>query len=921
MNPTDGAYDEPTEAAQEPIVFDTAGTFPVCARATDGGGSTSGPSCVDVEVEAPEPTVRLRAIEVNQVIQNWKNEIPLYQNKDTVARLFFEKIDPQAANWANGLLHGTRNGQPLPDSPLSTSVRATAGDDATAFMLIDDDDADTVADDDIVSYRAGLVNSLDFLLPADWIDQGGAVELEFELTVPIDGVLECAEPDGNPDCNVSVTFEPSAVPLMDFYAFPYNRNHVFELEVDALAGVYVLSSGGRDSDPIAFDATRETVRSAAADVFDLDEDRVDVSCRGCGGSAIRTYTLTVMRGDEESLLVDDGSLAGNATVTTAQTGGSTIVPTQKQMREQVRRVTDVFPIDRIDYRYRDIGGYFLVPTLEETNERMYQIALLDSIMDSLGSSHEGLTRFGYMLDTGPVSAGGGLARSDWGVSSSYAQGTEALTASGYARNRGGHEAAHVYGRPHAVTGPRFDPPQPGAVGTIGICGAKAKLAAEFHPFTEDTGLDNLGAENPADSTTWPTIGTLSDGFDAEIWGSSPRAVADGFEFRHLAVIDPRSSAALMSYCSPRRPAQSRWVSSYAYGKLRESLGSGNGTEAREPTGGGIGDYVIVFGSMDPETEEVSLDPIVTVNGIDPGFQPGDVHVAILDGVGAEIASQDVLLVEDDINADDFDGPGTEQAPSAFVATIPLPGGSSPVAVVVEIDSQEVARIDASANPPTVQIDSPTLATVASETIPLAWMAADLDGDPLRASVLLSLDGGTSWETLLTDSEESAYDFPVRYLEGSIEARVRVLVTDGFHTTEALSDLFELDAGYPIADIDIPVNGMAVPADGLLHLRGSGWDPEDGVLDGPALTWTGAASPPPGDPLPGELILGAGAALDIPASQLPTGCQIVTLTATDSDSRPATDSVEVDIGETGCLGLFFADGFETGDFSVWSGVVP
>jgi hypothetical protein len=590
-----------------------------------------------------------------------------------------------------------------------------------------------------------------------------------------------------------------------------------------------------------------------------------------------------------------------------QKGGPLITPTDDHLREQARRVSDVFPSRGVDFRLRQLNDYNQAPTLLKVNNRISKARKLDKVS---GRFTPGTKSFGFLLERGPTSTKAGLA---WlNVSTTYAGFTEGPRNGGYRRSTGAHEGSHTYGRAHAVV---FDR---GPLGSIGLCGSKFNdLASPIHPFVEDTGIENPPAADIDESLrhTWPTIGPLSNGPDDEIWGFSPRAFANGAGFEHLVVVDPRMSAELMSYCDPPVEAQNRWVSTFTYGILRNRLGGASRESSAGEPGLGSGTYMLVAGSIDEETGEVELEPAISVSGLDPGNDPGDLHIALVDGLMSEISFSDVALFVDGDHPSLGDGVGRE--PMAFNAAIPIPDGSDPAGIVLKLDAQQIAQAMASPNPPTVAITSPTAGSLATDMIPIAWDAADLDSDPLTTTILYSVDLGITWQTLALDLETSTYDAPTRFLLGSGAALVKVLVSDGFHTTEAISDAFELDAGYPTVGIEIPLNGIAVPADGTLHLRGDAWDPEDGMLEGLSLAWS-AESDGPGA---GSSTLGSGEALDISASQLTPGCQSITLTATDSDAKTGTDTVEVDIGATGCLGLFFADGFESADTSAWSSAVP
>ena len=146
--------------------------------------------------------LRLEGIEVNQVIQDWNNTIPLAEYKDTIVRVFVETLLMTAGDEVGGLLHGTRDGAPLPGSPLS------------AFNW----EGDAPADGDVANSadRANLDLSINFQLPTSWLS--GDVTLTYEAPASID----CSSaPSSARDCAVDVTFTESTDVPVDFVSVPY----------------------------------------------------------------------------------------------------------------------------------------------------------------------------------------------------------------------------------------------------------------------------------------------------------------------------------------------------------------------------------------------------------------------------------------------------------------------------------------------------------------------------------------------------------------------------------------------------------------------------------------------------------------------------------------------------------------------------
>jgi len=126
----------------------------------------------------------------------------------------------------------------------------------------------------------------------------------------------------------------------------------------------------------------------------------------------------------------------------------------------------------------------------------------------------------------------------------------------------------------------------------------------------------------------------------------------------------------------------------------------------------------------------------------------------------------------------------------------------------------------SANPPAVSFVSPAGGEYdAANVVEVAWNATDADGDPLQFALDYSGDG-VNWEKLPQYLLDDTYDWTPGHIVASDNARLRLRVSDGFHTTTAISAPFALRPAAPIAMILQPKHDETFTEGAELHLVGA-----------------------------------------------------------------------------------------------------
>ena len=194
----------------------------------------------------------------------------------------------------------------------------------------------------------------------------------------------------------------------------------------------------------------------------------------------------------------------------------------------------------------------------------------------------------------------------------------------------------------------------------------------------------------------------------------------------------------------------------------------------------------------------------------------------------------------------------------------------------------LASVTASPNLPQVTITFPNGGETVSGTT-ITWTAGDADQDNLTYTVQYSSNGGASWQTLVVDWPGTSYTVPDGILAGSTQAMIRIIVSDGFHTTQDTSDApFTVLNHAPNTFLESPADGTEFIGVQQVHLNGSAFDAEDGFMTGASLTWS--------SDLNGTL--GTGTSLVLSAVSLNEGQHIITLKATDSQGLSASQSVRI-----------------------------
>lgn len=424
-----------------------------------------------------------------------------------------------------------------------------------------------------------------------------------------------------------------------------------------------------------------------------------------------------------------------------------------------------------------------------------------------------------------------------------------------------HEILHLLGRGH---------PDEGAA----ECGHDG--ADPSYPyFLSFIGPGLLG---PVASTNVATDLAGFDGGDASL----PTPIPKGYHYGQNAFDN-------IGYCKPS------WISDYTYkslfclGGLRRNnpdptVGPSCG---RLPPGLGasgpqMGDWLVVFGSTDPDLATASLHRVQRVDRVFdvPPRTPGSHSIRLIGAGGVTLA--DHPFTPEAIEDAETGAGGSK--PVSFGHVVPFVSGTQEIQIVDTLAGNAViGGKPVSPNPPVISnVALQALPDPAAQTVTVGWAASDPDGEPLTFDIYLARDDGASLQPLRLGVSDTSAEVGIARLGGGL-VRLRVVATDGVQSAFADSAQFTLANKPPQLRILNPGDGGAIRLGQLVNFEGAASDPQDGEVAETALDWS----------IPGRS-LGSGSRLSI--TDLPAGVNQVTLTATNSFGLSATTSVAVNVIE-------------------------
>jgi hypothetical protein len=348
----------------------------------------------------------------------------------------------------------------------------------------------------------------------------------------------------------------------------------------------------------------------------------------------------------------------------------------------------------------------------------------------------------------------------------------------------------------------------------------------------------------------PGLALITEWWNA---GGTPYFIAPG-------VTNPLGPHAhdFMSYGHTDSLNTNMWVSPYTYSalfnkfKLNTRAALAQRVRAREK--------LVALGQINGDGT-VELQPFYHTN---TAFNSGD-------GTAGEfslalLAANNEVLLEHRFDAQAV----SEDEAGALGFTEFVPWHANTQRIVLKRKDVVLAERIVSTHAPTVRVLSPNGGETLSTQTTISWEASDADGDPLSYTVLYNDGKDSLWWPIATGVTATAITVDTSLWAGSTEARVKVLVTDGVHSAEDVSDRpFVVSQKNPLVAILNANPGQ---------LAGIAYDPEDGLLPAANLTW---ASDRDGLLEPGR---------QVKLQRLSTGNHVLTLIVTDSEGRTATAQV-------------------------------
>ncbi|HET7011796.1 MAG TPA: hypothetical protein VFI11_13550 [Anaerolineales bacterium] len=313
--------------------------------------------------------------------------------------------------------------------------------------------------------------------------------------------------------------------------------------------------------------------------------------------------------------------------------------------------------------------------------------------------------------------------------------------------------------------------------------------------------------------------------------------------------------------------------------------------------------IIVSGEVDPQAGTAEFDHVAVLNDPPPSLiaemedaketriQEGDSLPYLL---SLETAEGRPLVFQALVDNDSHHSPPDR---IAFSEALPYVSGGAILRlrsrpVEVDDDLSDLGEIlgerRASRSAPQVQfVDEP--AEPARPPFELHWTASDPDGDPLTFTLLYRPGPDDAWQVVAEGAQPSGgttrQPFGVlsdeRALPGGTSGQFRIVVQDGFQSaSDDSAPLYSLPNRSPLPLIYIPGEGLVLPANGVVVLKGAATDAEDGPLPAESLQWSSDRDGPLGQ---GGHLVQRG---------LSPGVHTLTLSATDSSGETATAVVHI-----------------------------
>ena len=299
-------------------------------------------------------------------------------------------------------------------------------------------------------------------------------------------------------------------------------------------------------------------------------------------------------------------------------------------------------------------------------------------------------------------------------------------------------------------------------------------------------------------------------------------------------------------------------------------------------------YLVVRGQQEKINGAWHLLPVYEMDlPMEPQFdnEPGEYSIELVDVEGQILSVHSFPIQPGHFDTEDADD--LVLAPLDFVQYIP--SVEDAVSIRFKKNDDTLATVNRTTAHPTLQILSPNVHGMdcTDNDCQIRWTADDGNGDTLYFMVQYATDFGdmeTSWTTLAENLNAEVLNVTMEDLSGSSAARVRVLATDGFNTTAAVSDPFFIADKPPRARI-LESDDIVVTNEGNRRvLQGSASDMEDGLLGPDRLSWHSDLDGP------------VGTGQWFSTSQLTPGTHQITLKAVDSQGQYGEDTIEIEVIE-------------------------